>query len=117
MPRLLAAFLLALAVSIPARAAPGVTLELITNEYGVFFIVAADAPHQVYIQVDPEGGAHLQSPTFYTPTLGAGELFGGRIEAYGLGSVRVRVWTNTGNAPDADATYRLPTYRTYLALL
>jgi hypothetical protein len=116
MPRLLAALLLAVALSTPARAASGITLELVTNEYGVLFVIASDAPHDLYIQIDGAGGARIQSPTVYTYAIGADEGFARNIEAYGPGSVRVRVWTNTGNAPDADATYQLPTHRYYLAL-
>ena len=118
MPRLLVVILLAVALSTPARASTGITLELVTNEYGVLFVIASDAPHDLYIQIDGAGGARIQSPTVYTYAIGAGELFGQNIEAYGPGSVRVRVWaTDTGSAPDADATYYLPTHRFYVPRL
>ena len=116
MPRLLAALVLAVALSTPARAASGITLEFVTNEYGVLFVIASDAPHQLYVQIDSVGGARIQSPTIYIYAIGADELFGRNIEAYGPGSVRVRVGAGETD-PIADATYQLPAYRVYMPLL
>jgi hypothetical protein len=118
MPRLLVAILLAVALSTPARASSGITLELTPNEYGVLFVIASDAPHDLYVQIDGAGGVSIQSPTIYTYAIGAHEGFARNIEAYGPGSVRVRVWaSDTGSAPDADATYQLPTHYFYVPYL
>jgi hypothetical protein len=101
---------------IAALALPGLTLTTVPNEYGVFFVIASDAPRHLVVQIDAAGGAQIQSPTLYEYDIGAGELFGRNIEVSGPGSVRVRVWDG-GGEPAADTTYELPTRRVYLPLL
>ncbi len=93
-----------------------ITLTLTPNEYGVLFVIQSDTPRHLYVQIDSAGGARLQSATIYEYDIGAGELFGRTIEAYGPGSVRVRVWDG-GADPSADTTFQLPTMRTYLPLM
>ncbi len=99
-----------------ALALPGVVLTMQPNQDGVAFIVASDAARHLYIEIDPAGGAQLQSPVQYQYDIGAGELFARNIEVYGPGSVRVRVWDG-GAEPSADTTFQLPTRHVYLPLM
>ena len=99
-----------------ALAVPGITLTMLSNPFGLFFVVASDAPRHLYVQIDGEGGATIQSAAIYEYDIGAGELFGHQIEASGPGAVRVRVWDGD-TAPAADTTFPLPTVRVYVPLI
>ncbi len=99
-----------------ALLSPGVIITMQSTPAGLFFVVSSDAPRHLYVQVDGEGGAQIGSSSYYEYDIGAGELFGRRIDAFGPGAVRVRVWTAGASSeiPIADTTFPLPTFHTYL---
>ncbi len=104
-----------LSLLVGALLIPGVVITMQSTPYGLFFFVSSDAPRHMYVQVDGIGGAQIGTSSYYEYDIGAGELFGRRIDVFGPGSVRVRVWTSdTNNAPAADTTYALPTFHFYL---
>jgi hypothetical protein len=85
---------------------------------GAQFTLTSNTPTHVYVQLDPEGGAVLSSPTIFELDMVAGETFARTIAVHGPGSVRVRVWTNdSGEAASADQVIALPTLRQYVALV
>lgn len=96
----------------------GVTLDATMTTDGLRFVVQSDAPRHFYVQLDPVGGATIQSPIIYEFDLDAGESFGRVVSVSGPGSVAVRVWASDGGEdPVAEQVVVLPTRRTYLPLL
>ena len=93
-----------------------ITLTLTMTADGLQFTVWSDTPAAIVIQVNGIDGATVQSPTIYTPTLGAGEGFGSTLQVSAPGSIRVRVWDGATD-PSADQTFPLPAHHFYLPRL
>ena len=91
-----------------------IILSLLLTTSGLQITITAPAGcHPCYVQLD--GGN--ASPSIYQFDLDAGESFGATSQVQS-GSVRVRVWTDTGGMDAvADQTTNIPApYRVYVPL-
>ena len=84
---------------------------------GPFLTIQTDAPRHLYVELTPEGGAVLASPTIFEFDLTPDATFGTQINAHGPGRIRVRVWRSDGGTePTDEQVIELPTHRYYLPL-
>ena len=86
--------------------------------------ITTNAPAQLYTEISTEGGTLLQDAPHFLCTLQADESCGrviAPIPGWSAGSVRVRVWANTGDPPLIDRSIIVPpradVHRVYLPLI